>query len=521
MLKLPAIFQSGMIIQREKPFAVWGESAPQEEIIVQIQGNSEKSTADKNGVWSVVLPPMWAAEGETLTVIAGEEKLVYEDIAIGEVWIAAGQSNMEFHMRYEKHLQEEKEKTSSSRIRFFDVPEIAYDGQEQDFDYSRMGIWRKLTLADMEYFSAVGYYFQRELEQELDVPLGVIGCNWGGTTAAAWMNYESVKGTPWMEGYLKKLQNQDMEQYRAEQKNNFLNDRGNPFADAFSELMMPRTPSPEEIAEFFESAGNEMPDFENILLPHEIPGSLYEHMVKTIAPYSVRGVLWYQGESDDVPGCQKLYQGMLTALISDWRKLWNDNELPFLIVQLPGFEQWMAVESMDYPTIRQNQELVCKNVKQAYLCSISDAGEQMDIHPKDKRIVGHRLALLAFGHIYGRDILCDAPEVSQVRRDGKKIELIFAHAGEGLYLNQKENATDENDMKLQKKANVKIEALEISAGEKQLSYEATVQGAVVTLYLQEEPKEAIQIKFAQTNWYQVNLYNSSHIPAIPFAITNV
>ena len=253
---------------------------------------------------------------------------------------------MEFHMRYEKHLGEIKSNCANPRIRFFDVPEVAFDGQRDCFDYSRMGIWRKACPEDIEYFCAAGYYFARELEKDLDVPVGIVGCNWGGTVSAAWMDPATVleAGPEWSEAYEDFAASADWEDYWARQRVSVLNDRGNPFADAFSELLMPRTPAPEEVQAFFASlaASGNIPDVRpGELLVHHIPGALYEHMVKPTAPFAIRGFLWYQGESDDEAGRAHLYERMLTGLIGDWRRLWGDETLPFLIVQLPGFERWL------------------------------------------------------------------------------------------------------------------------------------------------------------------------------------
>ena len=169
MLQAAKIFQDGMILQREKPVAVWGTGEPGEKVHAEIQGENAETTIDEFGKWELNLLPLETSAEETLVIKTEKESITFHQVAVGEVWLAGGQSNMEFYMRYEKHIEETKPVCENTRVRFFDVPEIAFDGQLEDFDYSRMGIWRKATKEDIEYFSAVGYYFQKEIGKALDV----------------------------------------------------------------------------------------------------------------------------------------------------------------------------------------------------------------------------------------------------------------------------------------------------------------------------------------------------------------
>ena len=516
MLQTAKIFQDHMVLQRELPITVWGQTDAGALVKAELSGakgtaSAVSEPAGEDGAWRLTLPPQEAAENVTLTLLTEQEQLTFSDVAIGEVWLAGGQSNMEFCMRYEKHKTEALRDCENSRVRFFDVPEVCFDGQLEAFDYSRMAVWRKADEENLEYFSAVGYYFEKDLEKELDVPVGIIGCNWGGTTASAWMDKKTVEkvGPDWIKEFEKNTAKLDMEQYWKDQLTNPANNRGNLF-DEFSEMVMPKTPSGEELMQFFQKAMEQAKaaGFDNLqdamgqmVQPQTVPGCLYEHMVKTIAPYTVRGALWYQGESDDdVPGLNVLYKDMLTALIGDWRKLWGQ-DFPFLIVQLPGFETWMMQPPHNhYQVIRQCQEEVTKTVKDTWLCSISDVGEQFDIHPKDKRTVGQRLALLARKHIYGEDILADAPEAEEIRREGRQIAITFSNAGAGLSI-----AGDE------------LAAMQVFAGEKEVALDACTEKDQLLLTLAEDVDGPFTVAFAKTMWYQVNLYNEAGIPAIPFA----
>ncbi len=534
MLKAAEIFQNNMIIQRDKPVILWGQASPGAEVAARIQGKTGETKTDPDGNWMLSLPSLETSLQETLVINSGEDVLTFENIAVGEVWVAAGQSNMEFHMRYEKHRKEEFALPPNPNLRFFDVPEVSYDGQKEDFDYSAMGVWRQAGEKDgdylsLEYFSAVGYYFQKELEQDLHVPVGIIGCNWGGTPSCAWISKETVEkaGHPWIQDYEDQTRDMDMDNYWEMQRTNPLNGRGTPFSDPFGEFALAGTPSQEEINEKLGIDGEEVPEYFTMLHSESMPGALYEHMVKTIAPFGIRGVLWYQGESDDVPGRQSLYKDMLLGLMKDWRGLWADENLPFLIVQLPGWDHWLGSVNQDYAAIRRCQQQAVDASENSWLCSISDGGQEDDIHPKDKKIVGHRLALLARGHIYGEDVLCDAPKgVSAALPNNRHIEITFENAGNGLNIR-----TDTEDHKELSKASDatedsgitessgKIEGLEVIVDGVPADFDAKVMKDKLVLTLKTPVKEQAVIRFAKGKWYKVNLYNSAHIPAVPFEFT--
>lgn len=225
-------------------------------------------------------------------------------------------------------------------------------------------------------------------------------------------------------------------------------------------------------------------------------------MVQKLAPYTVRGVLWYQGESDDaINGTQKNYKAALTAIMQDWREAWDNKELPFLVVQLPGFYSWFGCVDQGFPMIRQCQKEAMDEDSYAWLCSISDAGERMDIHPKDKKTPGERLALLAERHIYGRNILADAPCLRMACLEGDRIRLRFENAGSGLSVRGS-----------------RICALQVTADGQKLDFSEMILGDMVILSLSGGPFEKVRVEFACEPWYQVNLYNSAGIPAIPFCI---
>ncbi len=500
-MKPADIFQSHMVLQRNKPVFIWGIGETNEKVTACIQHQSASTVTDQSGKWCIELPPLSESENETLTIRSENEEILLQDIAVGEVFIAAGQSNMEFWMRYEKHFAEEKPCCQNPMIRFYDVPEVTYAGQDQDFDFSESAVWRQASPDELQYFSAVGYFFAKEMQASLHVPVGIIGCNFGGTSASVWMSRDTLRtyGTFYLDEYEAWEKDTDLKAYWKKQRVNPMNDRGMPFRSPFNDFILPRTPSPDEIEGFFAQApaSDVAPDF-SLRKPESIPCTLFEHMVKAIAPFRVSGVLWYQGESDDEKDHTELYEGLLKGLIKDWRELWKE-KLPFFIVQLPGWRSWMGFGGKNWMTIRAAQEKVCRDDDLAFLVSISDAGEEYDIHPKNKKVVGQRLAWSALGHLYEKKLLCDPPRLVQAKRQGCEILLVFGNAGEGLYI-----------------IGDKINALELIENGKSIPFSSEVKEDTVILTPACSAEQPLEIQFAQSMWYQVNLFGSSGIPVIPF-----
>lgn len=501
MLKAAEIFQDGMMLQREKKVIVWGKAKENETVEIIIQNQMKKAVADINGKWKIWLDPLKASYNEEMKISTDEEFILVRNIMIGEIWVAAGQSNMEFPMLHEKNYANEVKK-SNKNLRFYDVPEVAFEGQRESFDYSNTGIWREADKMQLEYFSAVGYYFQKELEKELAVPVGVIGCNWGGTSCCAWMSAESVRqeGKPWMEFCEEAFQGYDMLKYWKNMKTHPANGRGNPCRSEFDRFILPATPSEDKIEKYMiehkpDSAIEPIP-------PQFIPGALYENMVKELAPFTVRGILWYQGENEEMLGKQSLYEKMLTALIKDWRSVWEEQDLPFLLVQLPAWIRWLGMENKGFEITRRCQEKVADTVKNVWISSSSDQGEKFDIHPKDKSKIGYRSALLALGHIYGKKILCDAPRIKESEKKENKIKLSFYNAKGGLKL--------KGD---------KINGLYLRNNSEILEYEFEIADESINIFLEKDITGKINIEFAQEQWFCVNLYNEADLPVFPFKIT--
>lgn len=502
MLSVAKVFQNHMILQRSKPIRIWGTAEPNTRVTAVLDAASVSVCADADGSWMLELPPQEAGVGSVLRIKSGSEQIELTDIAIGEVWLAGGQSNMEFHMKFDRDYDAVLSAGKFRDTRFFDVPEIAYDGEEKDFDYSRFGLWRRATPEDLGYFSAVGWYFADRIGEELDVPVGIIGCNWGGTMASAWTDpayLKNTEGDVWLKEYEDNLP-RDLNAYEAGFRANPNNNRTIMLDDPMNIKTMRDGLSWEEQAAFAQQiltmAGAKDADELVNYGPksEQNPGALYHHMLKTVAPYSLRGVIWYQGESDDRH--PEVYATVFSQMIRCWRDLWGE-ELPFLFVQLAPFEKWLIASGKAFPTLRRQQEQVSKTVPNTWMATSGDAGMQWDIHPKCKKPIGQRLALLALGHVYGKDLLCDAPELLRAEKRNGDILLRFAHA-EGLYLNGELFDT----LELLDKDDRPVKA-----------DEAALDGDTLIL---RGCGSAVTVRYAQTPYFRARLFNAAGIPAKPF-----
>lgn len=520
MLKLALLFQDHMVLQCEKNVAVWGKAEPGSAIRIFMQGKETRAKADGKGDWQAVCGPFVASFGEEMTVTSGTEQICLQDVQVGEVWLAGGQSNMEFPMRYDVDRETECAVCRNDAIRFFDYPEVSYVGQIDEADYGKnYGFWRKAEPEQLEYFSAVGYYFAKDIQEKRNVPVGIIGCNWGGTPACAWMGRESViegGGQIYLDEYEEAVRELDLEAYNESFSKNPASWRLDLLADPISDCLLSGC-TMEEFGTKLAEMGVDLTQIDPSAFTPQTgpkyerrPSGLYESMLKPIVPYTLRGILWYQGETDG--DCHpELYQTLFSALIKDWRHLWAE-ELPFLFVQIAPLAQWMASVGEPYILIREAQQYTADTVPGTGMAVITDVGMQYDIHPKKKRPVGHRLALLAENKVYGEDILSEAPTLAEVEVKEGILILTFENAGEGLYISDKtvegRTAGGNRFSGIQiYQDNVELNTEELAARterNRMIISGGEIRGGVTT-----------EVRIAKTDWYVVNLYNSSDIPARP------
>lgn len=455
---LNPIFQSGMVLQRDKTIFIFGKAPSGCHITVRLfseDTDCTSSATSDNGTWQCSLPPHRAGEHFTLSVScylqpqdpaacknagpdtagctsaknceAGCTDILLTDISIGDIWLACGQSNMEFFLRYDADWETVKNYEKNPHIHMYNVPQLAFPGHSKDT--TGYGKWFCEGETGFETFSAPGYSFARNIQPQIGVPVGIIGCNWGGTTASAWLDESCLEKEP-LSVYLTEYKEASA-QYSPEEMTRIsleawaFEDSAEHARD-FMPLLYGRDRKWQEDYMKKHAGDPVIP-----MGPYNInrPGGLYHQMLEPLIPFSIKGVLWYQGESD---ACHaEIYDRLLAALISFWRRKWND-DFPFLFVQLAPFGVWLECDSSRYTEVRARQELVSHTVPNTGMVSIMDIGSYYDIHPKQKMEVGRRLALLARGKVYGEEILCESPALEQASRRDDTITLTLSHA-DGLH----------------------------------------------------------------------------------------
>lgn len=542
-----SIFQSGMVLQRQKPIIVWGTAPTGALVTASLVKDKEshitKSQTGQDGTWQCTLPAQEAGEQYTLTLscsttskksgsnsAAIAKTIFLDNISIGDVWLACGQSNMEFFLRYDENWETVKAYTKNPQIHMYNVPQLAFEGQEKNTD--GWGTWITEGDPGFETFSAPGYSFARHIQPHIHVPIGIIGCNWGGTTASAWLDEACLNSSPldiYLKEYLASLDAYTPEELKRISLNSWKFETSEQHSEAFTPLMYGREADWQ--TQYMKEHANDpvIP-----MGPWSInrPGGLYHQMLEPLIPFPIKGALWYQGESD---ACHAdIYDKLMTALISCWREKWNDN-FPFLFVQLAPFGRWLQCDSTGYCQTRAKQELVSKTLPNTGMVSIMDIGSYYDIHPKQKMEVGRRLALLARGHVYGESILCDSPELSCISIKPALDNTHFIHLTfhnckalslTGLSDKPLDNPSPEEALRTaelnytQLICSEKIKSFRVTQNEKEAFIKnILLEGNQVILQADISPNEPCTVSLAWADYAVINLVNEAGLPVKPFIVT--
>jgi len=616
-VKLPLLFSNNMVLQQGIEIPVWGWASPGEKITVTIDKTVASAKTTKDGKWSLKFPAMEYGGPHKMTV-TGKNTVTFENIMIGEVWVCSGQSNMEFHLITAKNGEAEIAASDYPDIRLFTVKKrISQNPQDQLED----GEWLKCSPATSPHFSAIAYFFGRELNQKLHVPIGLINTSWGGTIAETWTSDQMIAQNPDFTNQLEQLKKVNLDDYAksiekevrdrvgetstvdmgmnggqpiwaapefndtswktmqlpgyiesnglqgvdgiiwfrkeiyltpAEANQNStlylakVNDSDNTFINGTlvgvtklqaeksrvypiqAGILKPGknilTVQMEDIGGMGGIYGNPatlylqcgekiislvgswkykvgLVKFNTVLSPNSYPTLLYNGMIQPLVHYGIRGTIWYQGEGN--AGRAKQYQRVFPDLIKDWRNHWNQGDFPFLFVQLANFMKTDSLpQESAWAELREAQSMALA-LPNTGMAVITDVGEALDIHPKDKQTVGKRLAISALKAAYNQDIIYSGPVYTEMKINGNKVALFFDQVGSGMKIRDKYGY---------------IKGFAV-AGEDHKFFWATVQltGPNTLEVTSPEVQNPVAVRYAWgNNPDDANLYNSVDLPASSF-----
>ena len=487
-VRLPKVFASHMVLQQEKPLAIWGWAEPKETVTVTLSTGSQQVQANEHGEWKATLPAMKAGGPYTLTV-NGSSKIEFEDVMIGEVWLCSGQSNMEMGIGMCLDAEKEIAAADYPGIRLLMVTKSWKPEPQNDIE----GTWKVCspkTIAEGGWggFSACAYYFGRELHKKLGVAVGLIDSSWGGTRIEPWTPPEGFAAVPALKKEYEMVELGDpqsaLHQQRLEQ---FLKETEQ-WLGAARQALTERNLVPA------------MPTYPAELLPpHDLQQAtaLYNGMIHPIHPFALRGAIWYQGESNATEGM--LYAEHMKALIAGWRQLWGEGEFPFYFVQIApftyGFNPEVIGEFWEAQTAAQA-------IPTTGMAVITDIGNLKDIHPKNKQEVGRRLALWALAKTYGQEKQeYSGPTFKAMTIEGDKLRVTFDHVGGGLA------SRDGQPLSW-------FEVIDADDGGF-VKADARIDGAAVVLSAP-EVKHPVAMRFAWGMLAEPNLMNAEGLPAGAF-----
>lgn len=482
-VQLASIFTDHMVLQREKRVAIWGTAAKDKRIIIECGSSSTETTASE-GKWKAWLPPMEAGGPYELVVRSGMETVRLRDVWFGDVWLAGGQSNMEWRLKDSADGVRAIEAANHPHIRYYDVPRIAHEEEPQ-----QTACWSICSPATAGEYSAVAYYYAKELHPFLKVPIGIIGCNFGATSASCWMDEEYLAMAPdlrvYIDEYHEKMKDFDWTAYQIEEQrfHEAFNEYNRKAAEGATGEELGRMPWPPPLS------------------PRSFmrPSGLYHTMLQKVVPYGIKGFIYYQGEGDSERA--ELYDQLLEALIHNWRRDWANDELPFLYVQLPFYAYDDDPEGEAWAKLREAQRLVSERVNHTAMVVALDCGEWNDIHPRNKKPIGERLARTALYHVYSMDVAWSGPVMSELQIVGSKLILRFKNTGTGL---QAKDGT--------------LKGFEISGKDRRYApANAVIDGNTVQLW-SEAVAEPAAVRYGWANATDANLMNSFGLPLGPFNI---
>lgn len=471
------VFTDHMVLQRNDMIKIWGEANSGTIVEVQFAGQICKVKAI-SGKWNVTLKTGNAGGPYILNVINGKNKKSFQDVLLGDVWLAGGQSNMEFSLRRVKDAEKEICSADYPLIRYYKVPRKFYPSH----DVSKSS-WRVCTPHTASEISAIAYYFSKNIHNELNVPIGIIQMPVGGTTLEAWTSRSLLLSD---KEFIPVIQNYDsiVNSYKPYEYETLYNR----YVSNLKEYNKLSIEQKRYIDKPVEPMG--VKNFRR-------PAGLSQTMRNSVSPYTLKGFIFYQGESNTARGVQ--YRKLFPAMIKEWREAWGQGDIPFLFIQLPKFE----TKTRYWNELREAQYLTSLRVKNTGMVVAFDQGNPNDIHPIVKDTIGWRLSQLALGKVYNKKVVCEGPEFKKMTKtaDGSLI-LDFINVGSGLIC--KDKASMLSGFTIAGKDGKFYTAQAKIVSKNQVK---------VTNHLVTNPMD---VRYLWVNSADMNLFNREGFPALPF-----
>lgn len=493
-IRMPHIFGDNMVLQSGPATPVWGWAKPGDKVTVSLGPQKQTATVGKDGKWTVTLKNL--AESDvptTMTVSYKASSVTIKNILIADVWVGSGQSNMDFWTAGATNAAEEMAKANYPKIRIFKVA-MKFSGQPRD-DVD--GQWQECNPQTIVGFSAVLYFFGRDIYLKTGRPLGLLQTCVGGTNIERWMSPESFNTSPILADFAKNIAAKDAD-YRAM------------MSAKMDTIDFWLKNTREAIAQGKPIPAAPIPDH-----PQDNATTLFNGMVYPIIPFGIKGAIWYQGESNGNEN--ESYLVKTQALVGGWRKLWGRGDFPFYWVQLANYLQpndnpggdtgWGGCRDA------QRRALAIPNTGMASAIDLADAGNPDDIHPKNKQDVGGRLALWALRDVYGfKDIVPSGPLYKSIKIEDNKVRISFDCVGKGLMIGEKVGLEPTKEIK-----DGKLKRFAIAGEDKVWHWaDAVIDGDTVVLSSPDVPKP-VAVRYAYSmNPAGANLYNKEGLPASPF-----
>lgn len=468
-LRLPHYFSDHAVLQRDQPVVLWGWSTPGDEVSVAIANKDYKAKANVDSIWQVRLPSRSAGGPYNIKIAGNSENITVNDIYFGDVYFCSGQSNMAFVMSNELYNRDEEDALPLIRQLF--VHRHTAISPQKDVSKAR---WFITERSNFKNLSAVAYYFAKSIHQQEGVPIGIIHSSWGDSPIETFMEASTLRD---------------------------FKVAADKIAQISPEFIERTTKANEQLSK--DNPGVRNPQgFVNIR--NRYPTMVYNGMVAPFFSYPIKGVIWYQGENNSYIHLCNDYEAMLANLITSWRTSWKNETLPFFIVQLTNYGKINDLpEASGWAMIQEAQSNISKRMKNVGMVVTNDIGDPLDIHPRNKRDVGTRLASQALRAIYGyQNKVVQGPALKEAVVKGNLFELSFKNVGSGL---------------IAKDGGKELYAFAL-AGKDNKFYKATaeIRGNKVVVYCKDVPKP-VYVRYAfESSPQKINFYNKEGFPAEPF-----